>query len=114
MRIYTDNNVRSISQNWVSERKAREAVVCYKALFKYYSTLFQENAPLCFKLKKMKFALYLKLAREKGYMNEFRKAFSLKLPIHSAVSLILLILPVKLTRTLLIKLKSKGVLRRYG
>ena len=114
LRIYHDDTPGSITSAWSSPAKARETVQCYTALFERFGTLYKSEAPANYRTKRLRYAVYLRLAGQAGAWRAWADGASpdcLKETIGAAF--ILLAGPMMggwLAKTA----KRTGLIRRYG
>lgn len=114
LRIYHDNNQGSVTSGWVKPEKAAETAECYQVLLDRYGDLYQTKAPLVYRTKLLRLAVYRRLARGKdGWRYWIRGASWSVLKETLGAALVLLIGP-ELGAAMVARLKKWGVIRRYG
>lgn len=114
LRIYNTDSTTSITKGWTRAGSSLETITCYKILFERYGDLLKSRAPRIYRSKKLKLAVYMKLAHQNGYWKTaFSPAPTLN-PIETAGATLLLLVPCWLTRVLAQGLKKLGVIKQYG
>ncbi len=114
LRIYHDTQSGSVTRDWTSPKKAAETAKCYQVLFERYGSLYQREAPDGYRTKRLKLAVFMKLAGLDGYFGVFMSGFSFARPKESIGLLLLLVVPMSLTALLIGSVKSVGIVRQYG
>ena len=114
LRIYYENQIGSVTNEWTSEKKARETVLCYQNLFKQYGNLYLSLAPTVFKLNKLKLAVYIRLSKQKGYWKVFLEGASLKKWKETLVVGLMLLSGIKVSSMIAKLAKKFRFVRRYG
>ena len=114
LRIYNENQVGSVTNEWTSEKKAQETVLCYKSLFNKYGKLYLSLAPKMFKVKKLKLAVYMRLSKEKGYWKVFFEGASLLKWRETVVVGLMLLSGIKASSMIAKLAKKFRFVRRYG
>ena len=114
LRIYYENQIGSVTNEWTSEKKAIETVLCYQNLFKQYEKLYLSLAPTVFKLKKLKLAVYMRLSKQKGYWKVFLEGASLVKWKETLVVGLMLLSGIKVSSMIAKLAKKFRFVRRYG
>ncbi len=114
LRIYYENQIGSVTNEWTSEKKAIETVLCYQNLFKQYGKLYLSLAPTVFKLKKLKLAVYMRLSKQKGYWKVFLEGASLVKWKETLVVGLMLLSGIKVSSMIAKLAKKFRFVRRYG
>tara|TARA_A100001015_G_C14975487_1_gene707070 strand:+ start:126 stop:1058 length:933 start_codon:yes stop_codon:yes gene_type:complete len=114
LRIYYENQFGSITNEWTSEKKAQETVLCYQNLFNQYGKLYVSLAPNLFKLKKLKLAIYMRLSKHKGYWKVFFEGASFTKWKETLVVGLMLLSGIKVSSMIAKLAKKLRFVRRYG
>ena len=114
LRIYYENQIGSVTNEWTSEKKARETVLCYQNLFKQHGNLYLSLAPKIFKLNKLKLAVYIRLSKQKGYWQVFLEGASLAKWKETLVVGLMLLSGIKVSSMIAKLAKKFRFVRRYG
>ncbi|MDH5444521.1 MAG: glycosyltransferase family 2 protein [Gammaproteobacteria bacterium] len=114
LRIYNDSVVGSVSHNWTSQDKALETSRCYMELFNKYGELYKKRAPNAYKRKRLKLAIYMKLAGIGNYLNMCNSGLSMSTLKQYIIILPLLMMPRSFVQKLLSYSKYFGLIRKYG
>jgi glycosyltransferase involved in cell wall biosynthesis len=114
LRIYNDARAGSVSHGWTNPRKARETTKCYDILFKRYADLYQLHAPVTYRTKQLRLAVYRRLAGESGAWRAWRNGLSLGALRESIGAAVILIVGPKLGSVIISILRNIGLIRRYG
>jgi len=114
LRIYYENQIGSVTNEWTSEIKARETVLCYQNLFKQYGNLYLSLAPTVFKLNKLKLAVYMRLSKQKGYWKVFLEGASIEKWKETLVVGLMLLSGIKVSSMIAKLAKKFRFVRRYG
>lgn len=114
LRIYNDARAGSVSHGWTNPRKARETATCYDALFERYADLYQRHAPITYRTKQLRLAVYRRLAGESGAWSAWVKGLSLGALREVIGAAVVLIVGPGLGAAIILTLRNIGLIRRYG
>jgi glycosyltransferase involved in cell wall biosynthesis len=114
LRIYNEGDTSSLTYDWTNPKKACEAVQCYRELFNRYGLLYQRDAPKIWNTKRLRLAVYLRLAAMPGAWNWWLAGASFSCMKESVGALIILILGPKLGAKIAKFVKKVGLIRQYG
>ena len=114
LRIYHEGNIGSLTHDWTSPKKARAAVQCYFELFQRYGSLYQCKAPKVWNTKRLRLAVYLRLAAMPGAWNWWWAGASLSCAKESVGALVILVLGPRLGAKIAQLVKKMGLIRQYG
>ena len=114
LRIYHEGEVGSLSHDWTSQKKARAVAQCYFELFERYGSLYQQEAPKVWNTKRLRLAVYLRLAAMPNAWSWWWAGASFTCIKESVGALIILILGRKLGSKIAKLVKKIGLIRQYG
>lgn len=114
LRIYHDNNQGSVTSGWVKPEKAAETAECYQCLLERYGHLYQSKAPLVYRTKLLRLAVYRRFAKSKDAWHYWIRGASLSVLKETAGAALVLLIGPELGAALVSRLKKWGVIRRYG
>lgn len=114
LRIYRDVRTDSVTAAWVSPKKAQETAECYAALFDRFEPLYKREAPVIYRTKLLRYAVYLRLAGLSGAWRAWGAGASLACPKESIGAALILAVGAQLGGYFARAAKQAGLIRRYG
>jgi len=114
LRIYYEDGTGSLSSDWTSPKKARAMAQCYFKLFQRYGLLYQQEAPKTWNTKRLRLAVYLRLASMPGAWGWWWAGASFTCIKESVGTLVILIFGPKLGAKIVKLVKKLGLIRQYG
>lgn len=114
LRIYHEARAGSVTHGWANPKKAAETAKCYEALFERYGPLYQREAPVVYRTKLLRFAVYLKLAGMPGAWRAWGKGASFSVIRETVGAVLILIVGATFGAAIVSMLKKIGLIRRYG
>lgn len=114
LRIYHDNNAHSVTSGWAQAGKSSETAECYNALLERYGELYRAEAPVVYRTKLLRLAVYLRLANQTGYWRCWLRGASFSAIKESVGAAIVLLIGPAAGAMLVSQLKKIGMIRRYG
>ena len=114
LRIYHDDRADSVTAAWTSPKKAKETAECYAALFDRFEHLYRREAPRVYRTKRLRYAVYLRLAGLSGAWRAWIGGSSLTCLKESIGAALILAVGPKLGGWFAKVAKQRGLIRRYG
>lgn len=114
LRIYHEAYTGSVSSGWTTAKKARETALCYQQLFERYEDLYQREAPLVWRTKSLRLAVYLRFAGITGAWTQWCKGASLACLKETLGALLILLVGATIGGRVAQLIKQMGLIRRYG
>lgn len=114
LRIYHESNVVSVTADWTSPRKASETAACYKSLFERFGDLYRREAPVVWRTKLLRYAVYLRLAGMPGAWRTWYAGIAADCWKESLGAALIILMGPKLGGGLASVTKKVGLVRRYG
>jgi len=114
LRIYKERDQGSVTSNWTSEEKAKETVRCYQVLFERFGECYKKLAPRTYRTKLLRYAVYLRLAGEKGAWQAWLKSAHWTCILETLGVLSVLLVGQEYAAWVVKQAKRKGFIRQYG
>jgi len=114
LRIYHEDRIGSVTAGWASPKKARETALCYQTLFERYDELYRQNAPIVWRSKHLRLAVYLRLAGMPGTWKCWVSGASFSCAKESVGALLILVIGPRLGAWVASMVRQVGLIRRYG
>ncbi|CAG0997801.1 putative glycosyltransferase EpsJ [Methanosarcinales archaeon] len=114
LRIYHEARAGSVSAGWTTAKKARETALCYQKLFERYEDLYKREAPLVWRTKCLRLAVYLRFAGMTGAWSQWRKGASLTCVKETLGAFLILLVGASIGGRVAQLTKQIGLIRRYG
>ncbi|HEY0569846.1 MAG TPA: glycosyltransferase [Xanthobacteraceae bacterium] len=114
LRIYDDRSPGSLTNTFLRRERAAESLSCLEQELARYSDLYQAHWPIAVPQKLLRLAVYARLAGDGRAWSFFRRGASLRLPLQTLGSLLMLIGGARTTATIVRLSKQLGLVKRYG
>jgi glycosyltransferase involved in cell wall biosynthesis len=114
MRIYKEREQGSITSNWTTAEKARETVRCYQVLFDRFGDCYKKLAPRTYRTKLLRYAVYHRLAGEKGAWQAWLKGAHWTCIRETLGVFSVLLVGQECAAWIVKHAKRKGFIRQYG
>jgi len=114
MRIYKEREGGSVTSNWTTAEKARETVRCYQVLFDRFGDSYKKLAPRTYRTKLLRYAVYLRLAGEKGAWPAWLKSAHWTCMLETLGVFSVLLVGQESAAWIVKHAKRKGLIRQYG
>jgi glycosyltransferase involved in cell wall biosynthesis len=114
LRVYDTDRMGSITSQWLKPSTSAELVVCYEKLEELYGLDYERVAPLGLKRRRLRLAVYRRLARQKNYWRAWRRGAHVRLPLETIGAAVFILIGGPAIQLVIPLAKRLGLVRRFG